>query len=165
MMGAQESGGGDGRSPEWMLPAGVDAATAVVLREFMLLGRLHRQRMQRTFAKQCLHPAQAMCVAVLAHHGELAQSELADALVLARPSVTRLLQRMERGGLVRRRTGSDARQVLVSLTPAGLELQHRMHEATTEYAVSTLALLPAADREELARILPAWRRLAEGDAS
>jgi DNA-binding MarR family transcriptional regulator len=145
------------------LAAGVDPATAIVMREFWLLGRLHRQLMHRSFMKQGVHPAQAMCVAVLAHRGELAQSELADALILSRPSVTRLLQRMERGGLVERRPGdADQRQTFVRLTTAGLELEHRMHEATAEFTISTLAQLPEEDRAELARILPVWRRLAEG---
>lgn len=149
--------------PGWPpLPSAVDAATAVVFREFLALGRLQRQLMHRAFAKQCLHPAQAICVWALAHHGELTQSELADVLILSRPSVTRLLQRMERAGLVSRRVDdADGRQVRVALTPAGQELQQRLHEATAEYTQSTLALLPDADRAELARILPLWRRLAE----
>lgn len=147
----------------WLpLPGAADAATAIVMREFLALGRLHRQAMHRAFAKQCLHPAQAICIAVLAHRGALAQSELADALLLSRPGVTRLVQRMERAGLVHRRTDDvDQRQTIVSLTPAGRELQHRMHEATAEYALTMVSLLPDADRAELARILPAWRRLAE----
>lgn len=144
------------------MPAEVDGVTAVVLREFMLLGRLQRQSMHRTFAKQCVHPAQVLCVSVLAHHGELAQSELADVLVLSRPSVTRLLQRMERSGLVLRRADdADQRQTIVSLTPSGRELQHRMHEAMTEYAARTLARLAPEDRAALARILPMWRKIAE----
>jgi DNA-binding MarR family transcriptional regulator len=151
-----------GRAAVWPSSSVVDPVSAVVLREFLLLGRLHRQLMHRVFAKQCLHPAQAICVAVLAHHGELAQSEIADALILSRPSVTRLLQRMERGGLVfRRPSDTDQRQTLVSLTSAGRDLQHRMDEAEAEYAMSTLAQLSDDDRAQLARILPVWRRLAE----
>lgn len=150
------------RVPVWPIPADLDPATLDVLREFMLLGRMHRQLMHRAFTKQRLHPAQAMCIGVLAHHGELTQSELADVLLLSRPSVTRLVQRMERGGLVERRAGeADQRQVIVQLTAAGFDLQHRLHAATTEYAASALARLSAKDRTELARILGDWRRLAE----
>jgi hypothetical protein len=36
-----------------------------------------------------------------------------------------------------------------------------MHEAMVEYAARTLALLSPEDRDALARILPAWRRIAE----
>ena len=150
------------RIPLWPTSDDLDPSTLDVLREFMLIGRMHRQLIHRAFTKQCLHPAQAMCVGVLAHHVELTQSELADALFLSRPSVTRLLQRMERGGLVERRTAeADQRQVIVRLTPAGLDLQHRLHAATTEYAAAALGRLPAEDRADLARILGDWRRLAE----
>jgi DNA-binding MarR family transcriptional regulator len=153
---------GTGLEPSLPLIDGVDASAVSVMHEFMLLGRIHRQLMHQVFTRQDLHPAQAMCIGVLSLRGELTQSELAEALILSRPSVTRLLQRMERGGLVRRRPGEDdQRQTLVSLTPAGLQLQHRMHAATTEYTVATLAQLPPEDRAELARILPAWRRLLE----
>jgi DNA-binding MarR family transcriptional regulator len=157
---ATEHGGGV--PPSWPPSDYADAATGVVLREFHMLARLHRQSMHRSFAKQCLHPAQMLCIAVLARQGELAQSELAEALILTRPSVTRLVQRMERAGLVIRRTDdADQRQTLVSLTPAGRELQGRMHEAMIEYSARTLALLPPEDRADLARILPTWRKLAE----
>lgn len=152
----------DAPATPWPLAPDVDATTAIVMREFMLLGRLQRQQMHRAFAKQLMHPGQAVCIAVLAHRGEMAQSELAEALVLSRPSVTRLLQRMERGGLVHRRTDeSDQRQTLVELTPTGRELQHRMYEASADFATGTLARLSADDRADLARILPTWRRLAE----
>lgn len=155
----------DDQEPDapWLPPASAaDATTAVVMREFLALARLHRQSMHRAFARHCLHPTQAICIAVLAHRGALAQSELADAMLLSRPSVTRLLQRMERTGLVHRRTDeADQRQTIVSLTPAGRQLQERMHEVTAEYAMQMVGLLPDADRAELARILTEWRRLAE----
>lgn len=128
----------------------------------MALARLHRQLMHRAFTRQCLHPSQALCIWVLAQRGRLTQSELADVLVLSRPSVTRLLQRMERGGLVARQAdATDQRQVLVELTESGHELQHRLHDAAAEYAAGALSQLSDGDREELARILPIWRRLAE----
>jgi DNA-binding MarR family transcriptional regulator len=139
-----------------------DPLSAAVFQEFM--GIAHRQRLllHRVFAKQDLHPGQAACMRMLFLRGEMRQSELADAMILSRPSVTRMLQRMERAGLVVRRTPvSDQRQTLVTLTPTGRDLQHRMDAAIAEYVTATLARLPEGDRRELARILPAWRELAE----
>jgi len=51
--------------------------------------------------------------------------------------------------------------VLVSLTPAGLDLQHSLEEAIGEYVAATLARLPPGDLEQLGRILPAWRALTD----
>jgi DNA-binding MarR family transcriptional regulator len=49
--------------------------------------------------------------------------ELARAVVLTRSGITRLVQGLERGGLVERvECPEDARGFLVALTPAGLDL-------------------------------------------
>jgi DNA-binding MarR family transcriptional regulator len=139
-----------------------DPLTALVFTEHM--GIVHRQRqlLHRVFAKQHLHPAQAMCMRMLAMRGEVTQSELADAMILSRPSITRILQRMERAGLVTRRTAAaDQRQTLVALTEEGRDLQHRLDTAMAEYVAVTLDRMPEHDRKELARILPIWRELAD----
>jgi DNA-binding MarR family transcriptional regulator len=137
-----------------------DALCAAVFGEFMGIAHRQRQLMFRIFAKHHLHPSQAFCIRMLAKSGELTQSELADALTISRPSVTRILQRMERAGLVARRVDDvDQRQTRVILTEAGAELQHRMDAAVAEIFAATLARLPEEDRRELARILPAWRAL------
>ena len=139
-----------------------DPLSALVFQEHM--GIVHRQRqlLHRVFAKQHLYPAQALCMRMLAQCGEVTQSELADAMTLSRPSITRILQRMERAGLVIRRTdAADQRQTLVALTAAGLELQQRLDSAMAEYVAATLDRMPEQDRADLARILPIWRSLAD----
>jgi DNA-binding MarR family transcriptional regulator len=109
-----------------------------------------------------MHPGQAVCLRMLSHHGELTQSQLAEALMLSRPSVTRLLQRMERAGLVERRVdASDQRHTWVELTVAGARVQERMDAALARYTDATLARLPENDRRDLARILARWRELAD----
>ncbi len=144
-------------------PIGAAPDVPAIFSDFVAIVHLQRQLMFRVLAKHDLHPGQAMCMRVLSHAGgEITQSELADRLVLSRPSVTRLLQRMERTGLVVRRTDADdQRQTLVTLTPGGRDLEQRLEQALAEYAEATLARLPDADRAELSRILPGWRKLAE----
>jgi DNA-binding MarR family transcriptional regulator len=52
----------------------------------------------------------------------LRMTELADAVLLSRSGVTRLVDRLERSGLVRReRVANDGRGVAALLTPAGLD--------------------------------------------
>jgi DNA-binding MarR family transcriptional regulator len=133
--------------------------------DFFAIVALHRQLIHRTFARYDLHPAQAVCILALSRRDQITQSELAEELLLTRPSVTRLLQRMERAGLIHRQIdATDQRQVRVSLTEAGREVQHVIRRAGAEYARRTVALLPDAERADLARILPAWRKLAEQEA-
>jgi DNA-binding MarR family transcriptional regulator len=59
----------------------------------------------------------------LAPGGRLRPVELARAVLLTRSGITRLVQGLERAGLVERvECADDARGYLVGLTPAGLEL-------------------------------------------
>lgn len=57
-----------------------------------------------------------------APNGELRMSELAQAVLLSRSGLTRLVDRLEREGLVARRScPSDARGTLATLTPQGFD--------------------------------------------
>jgi MarR family transcriptional regulator, organic hydroperoxide resistance regulator len=145
----------------------VEPEIEAILGDFLAIVRLQRQVLFRVFARHGLHPGQAMCLRVLERcPEEIGQSALADMLMLSRPSVTRLLQRMERAGLVVRRTGStDQRQTLVSLTSQGRELGQRFERAMTEYTTSTISRLEPEDRADLARVLRVWRGLAEESAA
>jgi DNA-binding MarR family transcriptional regulator len=59
--------------------------------------------------------------------------EIARAVLLTRSGITRLLQGLERAGLVERvDCPDDARGFLVALTPAGLELVRRARETHLE---------------------------------
>lgn len=56
---------------------------------------------------------------LLQHAGELRSDVLARQLRLAQSSTVRLVDRLERDGLVRRRPGADRRTVMISLTARG----------------------------------------------
>jgi DNA-binding MarR family transcriptional regulator len=54
--------------------------------------------------------------------GRLRMSELADTVLISRPGMTRLIERLERDGLVERsRSETDSRQVYAQITERGLE--------------------------------------------
>jgi DNA-binding MarR family transcriptional regulator len=133
-----------------------------VLLEFYALAHRHRLLMFRGFARHEMHPGQATCLRALAQYGELTQSELAQILVLSRPSVTRLLQRMERAELIRRRTDeTDQRITRVELTDAGWEQYDLQLDVVTRYTDATLARFSEDDRRQLAWLLRAWRDFAD----
>jgi len=136
---------------------------AELLGEFM--GLMHRQRLLlfRAFAQEEMHPAQAQCLRVLGRHGDgMTQSELADIMMLSRPSITRILQRMERAGLVWRRTDAvDQRHTRIGLTDAGHDQNDRLGAVLAGYTGATLARLSENDRRHLRRLLRAWRELAD----
>ncbi|HEY6797310.1 MAG TPA: MarR family transcriptional regulator [Kineosporiaceae bacterium] len=139
-----------------------DGDPRTLLREFM--GLMHAQRLvfHRAFARQELHPGQAHCLRVLGQCDEVPQSALAELMVLSRPSVTRLLQRMELAGLIWRRTDRvDQRVTRVGLTAAGQQRLAGLNAVVDEYMDATLARLSENDRRQLARLLRLWRELAD----
>ena len=69
---------------------------------------------------------QYLVMLVLWEHGDLTVSAIGEKVFLDSPTLTPLLKRLEVAGLVTRlRSGTDERQVVVSLTPTGRRLQAR----------------------------------------
>jgi DNA-binding MarR family transcriptional regulator len=80
----------------------------------------------------------------------LRMAELADRVLLSRSGVTRLVDRLERAGLVaRQRVTGDGRGVIAELTPAGLE---RLRTAAHTHLAGVVRHFVARfDQDELAR--------------
>lgn len=97
--------------------------------------------------------------------GQMRMSAIADGLLLSRSGLTRLVDRLERRGLVDREPcPDDARGTLAVLTPSGRE---RIEAARPDHLAGVrrhfLDLLGTGEQEELAEL---WRRIgAELDES
>ncbi len=108
---------------------------------------------------------QYLTLMALWQHGTGTVSELAQRLDLPAHAMTPLLQRLERAGLVvRRRSSSDSRSMLVELTPAGAELE--TSAAAVQRTVECATGLPAdaldALRGELHDLVNDMRATAAG---
>ena len=92
----------------------------------------------------------------LAPDRRLRMSELADAIVLSRSGLTRLVDRLERGGLVERERGeADPRQVYARLTDRGFEA---VAEATpTHIAGIKERFLDRLSDEQMKQLAAIWR--------
>jgi DNA-binding MarR family transcriptional regulator len=106
-------------------------------------------------------PAAAV-LARLLREGPCRLTDLATGEGVAQPSMTQLVTRLHRDGLVRRLdSASDGRVVLVDLTPAGRRLvQRRRAERAAAFDV-LLDQLDPADRTAVQAALPALSRLAD----
>ncbi|MGR0319835.1 MarR family winged helix-turn-helix transcriptional regulator [Agromyces sp. ZXT2-3] len=89
-------------------------------------------------------------------------SELADSLGLGRSTVSNLLNRMERDGLVARtpRVG-DGRGVEVVASARAIDLFERFDRASAAIVADAASALPAEDRAALDAALPALERLRD----
>jgi DNA-binding MarR family transcriptional regulator len=84
--------------------------------------------------------------------------EIGERMVEHAPGVTRLLDRLEVKGLVRRqRCPEDRRQVLCWLTSAGTELVERLDEPVDSADAEAVAMLAPDEQERLLRLLDTVR--------
>jgi DNA-binding MarR family transcriptional regulator len=111
-----------------------------------------------------LSRTQTSVLAGLRDGGPRRISELAHAERVTQPSMTTLVSRLERQGLVERsQDASDGRVVNVTITATGLDALERSGAAMTATLASRIEALSAADRLALGAALPALARLALPD--
>lgn len=105
-----------------------------------------------------LSPTQYNALRILRGAGPagLPSSGIGARLINKDPDVTRLLDRLEKRGLVRRARGeSDRRQVVAQLTPAGRRLLAKLDQPILAHHHSTLGHLSPAQLKSLIRLLQA----------
>jgi DNA-binding MarR family transcriptional regulator len=91
--------------------------------------------------------------------------EIAGRMIEQAPGVTRLLDRLQAKGLVRRqRSSEDRRQIRCWIAPAGLELLVRLEEDMQRGARGFMAPLPASDLDSFVHLLDALRAGGSGPA-
>ena len=102
-----------------------------------MLGRcahLARERMDARMSRFGMTPAQTHVLRYLRQNGgQMPQRELLENLKVKPSTVNGILDRMEEKGLVERSvSGTDARQRVVALTPAGLEREAEVKQSFLE---------------------------------
>jgi DNA-binding MarR family transcriptional regulator len=99
-----------------------------------------------------LSPSLTAALATIEKHGPLTPSELAVRERVQRPTVTRVVYRLEEAGLVTRATDpADGRSALVSITPAGRALLAAARTRKDAFLSERLDSLSAEDRATLER--------------
>ena len=111
-----------------------------------------------------LTPSSAAALATIERRGPLAPSELAEIERVKRPTITRVLARLEQAGLVER-TGDpvDGRASLVSVTREGSELMRRIRTRKNAYLAKRLGKLDPDDLAALERAADVLERILEDD--
>jgi len=79
---------------------------------------------------------------------------IAQRMIEQTPGITRLIDRLEKKGLVRRiRSEEDRRQVWCRITPAGERLLARLDDPVEEFDRAAVRALTPADQEQLTALL------------
>ncbi|MEU1121032.1 MULTISPECIES: MarR family winged helix-turn-helix transcriptional regulator [unclassified Streptomyces] len=133
--------------------AGVAAAGPVSL-AVSRVARLHRIAAGKALKGLGLYPGQEFVMMHLWEAGAVRQSELIRAVGLDASTVTKMLQRLEQAGHVRRRPDpADRRAVLVEASAASCGLLAQVERAWAELEGHTLSGLDESEREDLTRLL------------
>ena len=148
----------DGTLAPTLEEQGVDELSAETFRAFIATGRLHARLISRLIdTGEGVHPGQFFCLRVVSEHDGISQRELAEELHVAPPSVSRMLQNMERAGLVGRRDDErDQRVTRVYITERGRAFEAKFRSIAAGYVKDTIGRLPEADRRELIRLLTSF---------
>ncbi|MFG3493439.1 MarR family winged helix-turn-helix transcriptional regulator [Streptomyces sp. NPDC047928] len=118
------------------------------------VARLHRIAAGRLLRTAGLYPGQEFVMMYLWDRGPVRQSELIKAMDLDPSTVTKMLQRLEQAGHVRRCPDpADRRAVLVEATCEDGGLLGEVADAWAGLEEQTLAGLGPAERAELTRLL------------
>ncbi|WP_336322196.1 MarR family winged helix-turn-helix transcriptional regulator [Streptomyces lavendofoliae] len=118
------------------------------------VARLHRIAAGRFLKEAGIYPGQEFVMMHLWDAGPVRQSELIKVLDLDPSTVTKMLQRLEQTGHVRRSPDpADRRAVLVEATAASCTLHAQVTGAWSRLEELTLAGLDAPERAELTRLL------------
>jgi DNA-binding MarR family transcriptional regulator len=112
-----------------------------------------------------LSASQGSALATLVGAGPMRIGQLADAEGVRLPSMTEIVARLERAGLVRRRTDPvDRRGVLVEVTTAGLARYQEAAAAREQFLHERLTELSPPDLAAIERALPAMRQILQASA-
>jgi MarR family transcriptional regulator, organic hydroperoxide resistance regulator len=118
------------------------------------LAKAHRALVGDALAELGLHLGQDLLLEQLWRHDGLSQSSLVARLGVEPPTVTKMLQRLERAGLLRRERDPDnPRLWRVFLTERGRELQLPVRDLRRQVERRLLTGLSDEDRERLIALL------------
>lgn len=121
-------------------------------------------RHSRLARQHGLTEPQAICLNAIQRAGEVNPGQLARSVSLSPPTVTGILDRLERRALIQReRIARDKRQVTVRLTRGGEQLLEQSPPSLQERFKQRLAALPAARQRGIAEALQEVVRLMEAE--
>ena len=107
--------------------------------------------------------SQAAAMARLDRTGAMTTAELARAEMVKPQSMGALLAELEQEGLVRREPHpTDGRQILFSLTDAGVQARRQRQAAKLAWLTAAIGRLPADEQRTLVDAIALVKRLGEG---
>lgn len=93
---------------------------------FTDMSRIFTSYVERRLLPLGVHTGQGAIITALGECGPCSQKELAEYRHVSAATISVMLRRMEKGGLIARVTSSDGKHNQISLTEEGLEVYHTL---------------------------------------
>ena len=120
----------------------------------LYLGWRRMQAFYKRFLGEGLNPQRVYVLEILLAHRELGVAQLSGALDVDAPTMSGLLSRMQKEGLLERvRSKADRREVRVALTRSGRTVAKRTEAAVAEADRQLMAALNDRDVSALVRLV------------
>lgn len=120
------------------------------------MARAHRARLGALLAPHGLHAGQDLLLLAIWDSPGLRQAALAEQLGVEAPTITRMVQRLERGGMIERRADPhDGRVMLVYPAPRSRLLESTVRRAWSTLDEMVIEALGDADAAKLRRLAAA----------
>ncbi len=138
----------------------VDVSAMAIIGRLGRLERLIRPRLNAIFAEHDLESWEFDVLATLLRSGhphQLTPGQLLDSMMITSGAMTNRIDRLEKRSLVERvKSPTDGRQVLVTLTPAGMA---KVDAALVDHAANELEIVSALDPAERDQLIELLRSL------
>lgn len=133
---------------------GIDPVSLEVFRSFFKTMRFHHQLVFKMTSENGIYPGQAMCLWFINQEPGISQRDLAEKLHVAPPTVTHMLQKLEKTGfIVRRDDERDQRLSRIYLTDTGTDMLSVLSGIFAEIIRISLNGLNSQQQQELMHML------------
>ncbi len=133
---------------------GADPVLAEVFPKAIHLHSLQRSAVMAALRSVDMHPSQSFCCVLIERNPGLSQRELADRFHIKPATVTNMLQRMEKSGLIRRESDpKDQRIQRLFATENGMEANRRSEIVLNDLLKETYGQLTLGELREYCRIV------------
>src|ERR1700730_16406244 len=116
-------------------------------------------RLQTRLRALRMSSSQWRVISVLKAYGALSIGEIVEATLMEQPTISRVVARLEKNGLVARRPSTrDSRMALISLTTAGVEVFKQIIPAAMRHQELALTGI---GRKEIAQVVATLEKIEE----
>jgi len=133
---------------------GIDPISLQAFQSLFKFMRFHSQLLFKLTSEKGIYPGQAVCLWFINQNPGISQRDLAEKMHVAPPTVTLMLQKLEKAGLViRKEDERDQRLSHTYLTNAGVDTLNVLNSILAEIINTSLENLSHDEQRNLIRLL------------